>query len=133
MAPTILTRDGQTFASLGASGGRRIINALAQLVINVVNHGLSMQPAITAPRIDASTPDLFVSARLPRATREDLAAFGHQVVPRVETPGGGDFASPVGILRDGDGLLRGGADPFYPATAIGINEVGAKTDDPDSR
>jgi len=122
MAPAILTRDGQVLASLGASGGRRIINCLAQLIVNLVDHGLSMQPAITAPRIDASTPDLLVSDRLPPATRDALAALGHQVVPRVETPGGGDFASPVGILRRQDGLLHGGADPFYPAMAIGVPE-----------
>jgi len=118
MSPVVLTRGGQSVASLGASGGRKISNCLAQMMMNVVDHGMSIQQAITAPRIDASTPNLSVSARIPRATREALAALGHRVVPRVESPGGSDFASPVAILRDADGTLHGGADPFYPAMAI---------------
>ena len=122
MAPAILTRDGRTVASFGASGGRRIMNCLAQLVVSLVDHGMAMQPAITAPRIDASTPDLFVSARLPDSTREALAALGHRVAIRDERQFLGDFASPVGVLRDADGLLRGGADPFYfPAAVVGAD------------
>jgi len=123
MAPAIVTRDGQTVAGIGASGGRRIMNCLAQLVMNLVDHGMAMQPAITAPRIDASTPELLVSARLPDATREALAALGHRVSTRDEWQFLGDFASPVGVLREADGLLRGGTDPFYfPAAVVGVGE-----------
>ncbi len=120
MAPALLTRDGRGVASLGASGGRLIMNAVAQLAMNLVDHRLGMQDAIAAPRIDASTPDLRVSSRLPRPTQEALTALGHRVVPRVESPGGSEFASPVGIHRAPDGLLTGGADLFYPAMAIGV-------------
>ena len=121
MAPAILTRHGRAVASIGASGGRRIMPCQAQIVSNLIDHGLSMQPAISAPRVDASTPDLLVSARLPVATRQTLQALGHRLSERVETLGGGDFASPVGISRGPDGLLRGGADPYYPAMAVGID------------
>ncbi len=120
MAPALLTRDGRGVASLGASGGRLIMNAVAQLAMNLVDHRLGMQDAIAAPRIDASTPDLRVSSRLPRPTQEALAALGHPVMPRVESAGGSEFASPVGIHRASDGLLTGGADLFYPAMAIGV-------------
>jgi gamma-glutamyltranspeptidase/glutathione hydrolase len=120
MAPLLVLRDGRAVASLGSSGGRRIMNCNAQLVMNLLDHGLTMQPAIAAPRIDASTPDLLVSQRLPTATREALTALGHHVVARDERNLNGDFASPVGIVRAEDGLLRGGADPYYPAMAIGV-------------
>ena len=124
MAPAILTRDRRTVAAIGASGGRRIMGCNAQLVLNLVAHGLSIQPAITAPRIDASTPELLVSARLPEATRQALAARGHRVAVRDERLFLGDFASPVGIQRREDQTLRGGADPFYaPATAVGVEPV----------
>jgi gamma-glutamyltranspeptidase/glutathione hydrolase len=124
MAPLLVLRDGRTVASLGSSGGRRIINCNAQLVMNLLDHGLSIQPAIEAPRIDASTPDLLVSARLPLAAQEGLSAMGHRVVPRDERNLLGDFASPVGIQRstDGTGTLRGGADPFYTAMALGVDD-----------
>lgn len=122
MSPVVLTRDGRGVASLGASGGRRILNCLAQMMMNVIDHGLAIQPAITAPRIDASTASLYASARIRQETRDALAALGHRVVPRVESPGGSDFASPVAIWRDTDGIVHGGADPFYPAMAIGVSD-----------
>ena len=122
MAPAIVTRDGQVLASLGSSGGRRIMNCNAQLVMNLVDHQLTMQPAISAPRIDASTPELLLSVRLLEETRQALVALGHRVAVRDERLFTGDFASPVGILVDDDGLLRGGADPFYaPATVLGVS------------
>ena len=78
MSPALVLKDGAAVASVGSSGGRRIMNCNAQIIMNLVDHGLTPQPAITAPRIDASTPDLIVSARLPAATREALAALGHK-------------------------------------------------------
>ena len=123
MAPALVVRDGRTVASIGASGGRKIINCQAQLATNLLDHGLGIQAAITAPRIDASTGHLLVSARLPEATQRALSALGHAVVTRDETLGGGDFASPAGVLRAADGRLTGGADPFYfPAGAVGVEE-----------
>jgi gamma-glutamyltranspeptidase/glutathione hydrolase len=122
MAPLLLARGGRAVASLGGSGGRRIMACNAQLVVNLLDHGLSIQPAISAPRIDASTLELLVSPRLPRATRDDLAARGHRLAVRDERLFTGDFASPVGVLAGTDGLLRGGADPFYyPAAVVGVD------------
>lgn len=118
MSPVVLTRGGEPYASLGASGGRKIINCLAQVMMNLVDHNKPIQRAITAPRIDTSTTDLLVSDRLPLATQEALARLGHHVVPRHESPGGAEFASPVGIVRTPAAILHAGADPFYPAMAI---------------
>ncbi|MDQ3513849.1 MAG: gamma-glutamyltransferase [Chloroflexota bacterium] len=120
MAPLLVTRDGAVVASLGASGGRKIMACDVQLVMNLLDHGLSMQPAITAPRIDASTPALHASDRIDPATRQALAALGHPVEAHHESAGGSEFASPVGIRRAPDGTLQGGADLFYPAMAIGV-------------
>ncbi|MEA2586395.1 MAG: gamma-glutamyltranspeptidase / glutathione hydrolase, partial [Thermomicrobiales bacterium] len=119
MSPAILTRDGRALAALGASGGRRILNCVAQLAINLIHHGMTMQPAVSAPRIDASTPDLLVDARLAASTREALASLGHRVVVKDERQFRGDFASPA-CVQFADGVFRGGVDPFYfPATAVG--------------
>jgi gamma-glutamyltranspeptidase/glutathione hydrolase len=123
MAPVVLTRDGHVVASLGSSGGRRIMNCNAQLIMNLLDHGLSMQSAISAPRIDASTRDLYVSSRIPETTTDALAALGHRLQRRVEGPGGAEFASPVGILRLPSSELRGGSDLFYPAMAIAADEA----------
>jgi gamma-glutamyltranspeptidase/glutathione hydrolase len=123
MAPLLVLDDDQQVASIGSSGGRRIMNCNAQLVMNLLGHGMTIQPAILAPRIDASTPDLIASSRLPTATLEALAALGHNVVTRDERLLHGDFASPVGIERTVDGVFRGGADAYYQAIAIGVEDA----------
>jgi gamma-glutamyltranspeptidase/glutathione hydrolase len=121
MSPTIVTRNGEAVAALGASGGRRILNCVAQITMNLIDHDFSMQEAVTAPRIDRSTASLNVSSRMPRATVDGLIALGHRVSLRDETLFFGDFASPACVQRTETGELRGGVDPFYfPATARGI-------------
>ncbi len=122
MAPAIVTRNGNVVASLGSSGGRRIMNCNSQLVMNLVDHHQSIQGAIEQPRIDASTAELIVSQRLPSATRDALAARGHQIAIRDERLLLGDFASPAGVMATADGRYLGGADPYYfPAAAVGVD------------
>ena len=122
MSPALLLRDGKAVAALGASGGRKILNCVAQLAINVAAHGMTMQPATSAPRIDCSTPDVIVSDRLPAATIAELRAMGHQPVLSDETLLGGDFSSPASVLRAGAADFRGGVDAYYyGATAVGVD------------
>ena len=56
MAPLLVLRDGRPLLAVGAPGGRRIINAMAQIVMNVLDEGMGVQEAITVPRIDCSGP-----------------------------------------------------------------------------
>ncbi|MBA2289067.1 MAG: gamma-glutamyltransferase [Chloroflexia bacterium] len=120
MAPLIVQRNGSAFATLGSSGGRKIAYCNAQLVMNLIDHGLPMQAAIEAPRFDTSTPALQISDRIPPETLDALVDLGHQVAPVDETLLLGSFASPVGISRDEDGSLNGGADPFYFPATVGV-------------
>ena len=120
MCPTIVFRDDRPFLVLGAMGGRRILNALAQIISNVIDHGLGIQAAITAPRIDCSVDPTNVSSRIDPAVIEGLRARGHRLTVVVEDVGNVPFASPAGILVDADGTLHGGANPYYPAMAIGL-------------
>ena len=58
MCPTILLReDGQRFA-LGASGGRRIMPAVFQLISFLTDYGMDVEAAMHQPRIDISGTDL---------------------------------------------------------------------------
>ncbi|MCA9859636.1 MAG: gamma-glutamyltransferase [Thermomicrobiales bacterium] len=121
MSPAIITKNGEAVAAIGASGGRRIQNCQAQIAMNLIDHGMSMQEAVTSPRIDRSTRSLYVSSRMPKAVVSGLAALEHRVSVRDETLFFGDFASPACVQRTENGELRGGVDPFYfPATAQGI-------------
>jgi gamma-glutamyltranspeptidase/glutathione hydrolase len=119
MAPALVLRDGKAVAALGASGGRKIMNCVAQIAMNVIDHALPMQEAVSAPRIDRSTGKLLVSSRHPATTIDRLRALGHDVVVKDETQFLGEFSSPA-CVWSGDGKQMGGVDPFYfPATAAG--------------
>jgi gamma-glutamyltranspeptidase/glutathione hydrolase len=74
MCPTVVdTNDGVRFA-VGASGGRRIMPAVMQLISFMVDFGMSVDDACHQPRLDVSgTPVVTVDARLPAEISERLA------------------------------------------------------------
>jgi len=51
MTPTIVLKDGKPFMALGAPGGSRIITAVQQVLLNVIDFHMNVQEAIDAPRI----------------------------------------------------------------------------------
>ena len=53
MSPTFLLKNGKPFAALGSAGGSKIINAVVQITSNMIDHGMSVQEAVDAPRIHA--------------------------------------------------------------------------------
>ena len=50
MTPTIITRDGQFYMSLGAPGGARIITAVLQVLLNVIDFKMNIKDAVDFPR-----------------------------------------------------------------------------------
>jgi gamma-glutamyltranspeptidase/glutathione hydrolase len=119
MAPALVFEGDMVLLSVGSMGGRKIMNANAQIIANVVDHGFGIQTAITAPRIDCSVEPAVASSRIAAEVIEGLRGLGHRIGAVVEDVGNNHFASPVGIQRAPDGTLRGGANPYYPAMAIG--------------
>ena len=51
MTPTIVTKGGEVYLVVGSPGGRTIINTTLQLILNVVDHGMTIQQAVDAPRL----------------------------------------------------------------------------------
>ena len=88
MCPTVVERaDGLRFAA-GASGGRRILPAVFQLVSFLVDYAMSMEEAMHTPRIDASGAARITADRaLPAdvldalASHHDLLVARHGVYP----------------------------------------------------
>lgn len=119
MAPMLLLAGNRAFLSVGAMGGRRILNALPQIVANVVDYNMGMQAAISAPRIDCSTGIVQASSRIPEDTIAALRQIGHTVEVLDEDVLSFEFGSPVGVQND-RGTLRGGANLFYPAMAVAV-------------
>ncbi len=120
MTPALVMREGQPVLAVGASGGRRIIPAVLQVILNHVEFGMDVQAAIAAPRVDASTADVVVDGRVPGDVQGELLRRGHRIAVVEEAVAPRFFASPVAVARDPrTGLLTGGADPYHPAVAAG--------------
>jgi gamma-glutamyltranspeptidase/glutathione hydrolase len=102
MAPTILLRDGRPVLALGLPGGIRIFASVLQAIVNVVDHGMSLQEAVEAPRVWTQGQDLEVESAVGGEVRAGLAARGHHVVAVPHVAGG------MGAIAfEADGTLTG--------------------------
>ncbi|EBA08644.1 gamma-glutamyltransferase [Sagittula stellata] len=100
VCPVIGETPTRRFA-LGASGGRKIMPAVAQISGHLVEQGLSMQEAIEAPRIDASGgAQVVADERLAGPVTDALAKrFPTALAQRLPFPFA--FACPAGVMREG--------------------------------
>jgi gamma-glutamyltranspeptidase / glutathione hydrolase len=71
--------------ALGAPGGTRIFAAVLQTIVNVIDHGMTLQEAVEAPRIWTQGQALEVEPGIAPAVRHELTVRGHnvQVVPKI--------------------------------------------------
>ena len=85
MAPTIVLKDGRPFMALGTPGATRIFPAVLQAILNVIDHGMTLQEAVEAPRVWTQGQALEVEGGIDQSVRGQLAELGHdvQVVPKV--------------------------------------------------
>ena len=88
MTPTIVLKDNKVQIVTGAPGGSRIITAVLQVIVNVLDFGQSITEAVAAPRVHHQwLPDQVVVERtLPAETMRGLEARGHTV--RIGPPSG---------------------------------------------
>lgn len=119
-SPFLLLRDGAPFAAVGSPGGRRVLSAVYQVIVNVLDYHNGMQAAISAPRAHSEGAATEISTRFGDQVIDALAAMGHQVVRREDSLSESHFARPSGIRVDPDGTLKGGVFQYSPATAVGI-------------
>jgi gamma-glutamyltranspeptidase / glutathione hydrolase len=119
MTPTIVLRkDGSVWFAVGARGGPRIITAVLQTVINVIDHDMNIQQAIDSPRLHQQWfPDeiAFEPYGLSTDTRRALEKLGHKF---AENPG--YIASATGIMIDEKGTRFGAIDSRSDGEAIGF-------------
>jgi gamma-glutamyltranspeptidase/glutathione hydrolase len=50
-APTVLDRDGRVRLVVGSSGSNRLRSAITQVIVNVIDHGMSVADAVSFPRV----------------------------------------------------------------------------------
>jgi gamma-glutamyltranspeptidase / glutathione hydrolase len=123
MSPTLLSRSGQVVAVLGSPGGDTIPSTVVQIVRHLVDHGMTLEDAIEAPRVHHGfSPDevRVESARpIPESLIEQLEARGHRVVTS---------AAPIGDANDiviVGGVAFGHADTREGGLALGPSHLPA--------
>ncbi len=116
MTPTIVEQDGKLLMVVGTPGGSTIITSVFQTILNVLEHNMTMQEAVTAKRIHSQWfPDM-VFNEIHALTNEDslsLVKLGHSFKARR------GIGRVDAILIRKDGKLEGGADPRGDDTAEG--------------
>jgi gamma-glutamyltranspeptidase/glutathione hydrolase len=110
MTPTIVLKDGKPAILTGAPGGSRIITAVLQVIVNVIDFKKPLGEAVAAPRLHHQwLPDqVTVERTLSTATVQGLEARGHAV--RIGPPSGAAHsiaATPAGLVGAADGRNRG--------------------------
>jgi len=116
MSPMMALRDGKLRYALGLPGGKRIFPSAMQALINLIDHGMSLQEAVEAPRVWTEGNALEVEQTVPEGVRTKLAGLGHKVQP-VATVAGGMNA----IAFHDDGSMTGAACWRADGTPVGIS------------
>lgn len=127
LSPTLVTYpDGSPYLALSTPGADNQEQALMQIMLNVVDFGLSAQVAIEMPRYSTrhlvasldnhawSLGDLHLDERISPLVFQELQARGHKVEWTSRYNNG---AAPVLIKLLPDNVIEAGADPFYNRSA----------------
>ena len=115
MSPVIVLKGGKPVYALGLPGGLRIFPSVMQALSNLIDHGMSVQEAVEAPRVWTQGHALELENSIPPAVAQTLRDRGHDVA-RVGNVAGGMSAI---HFRD-DGTLEGAACWRADGTPIGI-------------
>jgi gamma-glutamyltranspeptidase/glutathione hydrolase len=119
LSPTMVLKDGKPVWALSTPGGDNQDQALLQVLLNLIEFGMSPQEAVEAPRVQTEhfyasfamhefiPGKLNLEGRISKETAERLMALGH----KVNIAGEWSNASAPTVIHIGDGVLEGGADP----------------------
>lgn len=114
-APLILCRGGRPAYALGLPGGPRLYGSALQAVVNLIDHGMSLQEAVEAPRVWTQGQDDEIESGVPPAIRAELEAMGHPIVAVPHIAGG-----MCAIAFNDDGSMTGAACWRADGTPVGI-------------
>jgi gamma-glutamyltranspeptidase/glutathione hydrolase len=120
MTPSIVTQNGKLALVLGSPGGDTIPNIVAQVFRNLVDYGMTIDVAVTHPRIHHQwLPDKVRVEKLnapPKTALDDLVRRGHQL--DIDTTPLGDAND---ILVEPSGVAWAAADGREGGKAEGLN------------
>ena len=99
MTPTLVFKDGKPVLVVGTPGGSRIITTVMEVIVNFIDHGMTLQEAVDAPRIHHQwLPDTIGAEpfALSADTVTTLTAMGYKIVP-LQPWGSGNAVEAIGI------------------------------------
>jgi len=119
--PTIVTKDGANYLVLGAAGSGRIITAVLQTIVNVIDFDMSIADAVSAARIhhqwfpDQIEYETESGGGISPAALSDLQSLGHSLTPKEHgkvhalmiDPETGSITGMADPRRDPDGAAVG--------------------------
>ncbi|MCC7275900.1 MAG: gamma-glutamyltransferase [Alphaproteobacteria bacterium] len=103
-SPMIALRDGRPAFALGLPGGPRLYASAMQGLVNLIDHGMSLQEAVEAPRVWTQGQEVELENGIPEGVRAAVAAMGHPVGAVADIAGG-----MCAIAFAGDGMMTGAA------------------------
>jgi gamma-glutamyltranspeptidase/glutathione hydrolase len=115
MSPVMVLKDGKPRYALGLPGGLRIFPSVMQALSNLIDHGMTVQEAVEAPRLWTQGYGVEVENVVPSDVQAILRDRGHDVVATGNV-GGGMSA----IQFDVDGAMTGAACWRADGTPIGV-------------
>jgi gamma-glutamyltranspeptidase/glutathione hydrolase len=113
MAPTAVLRDGAPELVLGSAGSNRIRSAIMQTIVRVIDDGMHVEEAVSAPRIHFEDGVIYAEPGIDQAdigpTTHGFAAFRDRNL---------FFGGVQAVQRDAGGYLWGAGDPRRGGAAI---------------
>jgi len=118
MTPTLLFKDGRPWMATGSPGGPTIITTAMQVIMNVIDHGMTIQEAVEAPRIFSGWhPWVSWEYGLPANVRKKLTNIGYEF---DEKPGSIGSAQSL-VIDLNTRKIYGAADPRRDGTVIYVS------------
>ncbi|HZK73405.1 MAG TPA: gamma-glutamyltransferase [Clostridia bacterium] len=110
MTPTMVFDKERLRVCVGAPGGTKIVTGVLQVLVNILDHGMSPIEAVSAPRVDFQGDVVQAEGRIPAAVCSGLEKLGYRVNRRTLNYDS-YFARPQVIAANEEGQLRGASDP----------------------
>jgi gamma-glutamyltranspeptidase/glutathione hydrolase len=117
ICPSIVFTDGQPSLVIGAPGATQIAMGVLQAVLNVLDFGMCMTEAVSAPRFSATSDAVDLTNRITFAVERELVGQGYETI-RSAYPFG--IAAVHGVRIASDGAMDGAADPGHDGNAIAL-------------